>query len=159
MTIFLGANSAQVVQRLLAEDIANQSTTQCWPQFQYILMRFLLIAVVIVSSFQCGYIQSICHLIGSFGIVSSSGLDRRFLKPNELELDLLLQLIMHLFLYHSLSIQVFILRKILPKATSMYMVLVEDQVVLSTRTNLVTYAKGNDELRVFLTALDRSKQR
>ena len=26
MTIFLGANSAQVVQRLLAEDIANQST-------------------------------------------------------------------------------------------------------------------------------------
>lgn len=41
----------------------------------------------------------------------------------------------------------------------MYMVLVEDQAVLSTRTNLVTYAKGNDELRVFLTALDRSKQR
>lgn len=66
---------------------------------------------------------------------------------------------MHLFLYHSLSIQVFTLRKILPKATSMYMVLVEDQAVLSTRTNLVTYAKGNDELRVFLTALDRSKQR
>lgn len=87
MTIFLGANSTQVVQRLLAEDIVNQSTPST---LATVLVYTDEISSDCRCSFWCGYIQSICHLIGSFGIVSSSGLDRRFLKPNELELDLLL---------------------------------------------------------------------
>lgn len=46
MTIFLGANSGQVVERLLAEDIANQSTpltlatvsSDCRCHFQFVLV-------------------------------------------------------------------------------------------------------------------------
>lgn len=42
-----------------------------------------------------------------------------------------------------ISLQVFTLRKTLPRATSMYTELVEDLAVRYTRTSLATCAKGN----------------
>ena len=40
-------------------------------------------------------------------------------------------------------VQVFTLRRTLPRVTSMCMVLVEDQAALFTKTNPVTYVKGS----------------